>query len=267
MNAHDSYQKGNLQEAIVAALEDVRRFPAVSGKRNFLCELLCFDGALERADRQLDAMGQQDADTMLSINLFKQLIHAELARQEFFTRGRLPDFLDGDITPDLSKHLEAAILLRDNKSGEAARVLAASEEQRPTVSGTCNDQPFDDLRDLDDLTASFFEVLTDTGKYYWIPFGRVESIKLQAPERPRDLLWRPAELVVRGGPADAVFLPVLYPGTASESDDQLRLGRATDWRQDPDAPIRGRGQRVFLVGNDDRTILELQHLRINPPKS
>src|SRR5439155_5696457 len=130
--------------------------PTDSGKRNFLCELLCLVGDLERADRQLDILGQQDPQAVTEVGLFRQLIRAEQARQEFYTAARLPEFLDQEITPDLSRHLEAAVLLREGKAVEAAGVLARSEEQRPKVNGTCNGQPFDGLRDLDDLTASFF---------------------------------------------------------------------------------------------------------------
>ena len=49
----------------------------------------------------------------------------------------------------------------------ALRLLDQAAEQRPAVRGTVDGQPFSGLRDLDDLNASFMEVLTSTGKYYW----------------------------------------------------------------------------------------------------
>jgi type VI secretion system protein ImpE len=260
MTAHDHYQKGSLQEAVAAALEDVKQHPTDSGKRGFLAELLCFTGDLERADRQLDAVSQQDPETVMVVDLFRQLIRAEQARQQFYTEGRLPEFLNHDITPDLRLHLEAAVLLRDGLAAEAAGVLAKAQEQRPKVAGTCDGKPFEDLRDLDDLTASFFEVLTSKGDYYWIPIGHVESVEFRPPTRPHDLLWRRAHLIVRGVPDAEVFLPVLYAGTAADANDQIRLGRATEWRGDTGALVRGLGQRVFLAGEEDRPILELQKL-------
>jgi len=266
MNAHDHYKAGNLPEAITQALEDVKKHPSDSGKRGFLCELLCFAGDLERADRQLDALGEQDPQTMTGVSLFRQLIRAEQARQQFFTEGRLPDFLDQEITPDLRHHLEAAILLREGKAAEAGGLLAQCEEQRPKVTGTCNGQAFGELRDLDDLTASFFEVLTDTGKYYWIPLERVEMIDFSPPARPCDLLWRRAHMSVRGGPDSEVYLPVLYAGSAADPDNHVRLGRTTEWRGEAGAPVRGFGQRLFLVGTEDRPILELVTISINLPE-
>src|SRR5205823_4617691 len=125
-----------------------KRHPGDNGKRGFLSVLLCLTGDLERADRQLDALGEQDPNAMVGVSLFRQLIRAEQARQQFYSDGRLPEFLDQDVTPDLKTHLQAAVLIRDGKAAEAAAELARSDEQRPKISGTCNGQAFDDLRDL-----------------------------------------------------------------------------------------------------------------------
>ena len=99
------------------------------------------------------------------------------------------------------------------------------------------------------------------------PDVRVELIELRAPKRPRDLLWRRAHMVVRGGPDGEVFLPALYPGSHAESDDRIRLGRMTDWRGGEGAPVQGVGLRMFVIGRDDRTIMELEEITINEPTS
>jgi type VI secretion system protein ImpE len=103
-------------------------------------------------------------------------------------------------------------------------------------------------------------VLTSTGKYFWIPVHRIESLDFDAPTRPRDLLWRPCRMSVGGGPDGTVFLPTLYPGTCEVPEPHLRLGRATEWSDEPDAPVRGCGLRTFLVGDNALTILELQSM-------
>jgi type VI secretion system protein ImpE len=260
MTAHDLYQQGKLREAVAAALDEVKQRPADSAKRGFLAELLCISGDLERADRQIDALGQQDPETMMEISLFRQMIRAEQARQQFFTAGRLPEFLNNDITPDLRLHLEASILLREKRNAEAAAVLAKAREARPKVAGTCDGKPFDDMCDLDDLTSSFFETLTSKGEYFWIPMDQIESITFAPPTRPRDLLWRRAHMITRTGPDAEVFLPAVYAGSAADANDSIRLGRATEWLGEAGAPVRGLGQRVFLVGEEDRAILELQKL-------
>lgn len=261
MNAKELYAAGQLTEAIGAATEEVKSHPGDAGKRLFLSELLCFAGQIDRADRQLDVLGHQEPKALVEVSTFRQLLRAEEARQQFFDEGRLPEFLEQP-SSRLRRHLEASIRLRDGEPAEAARLLEQAEAERPAVSGVCNGKPFDDLRDMDDLTASFFEVLTTTGKYYWVPIERVELIEFHAPRRPRDLLWRRVHMVVRGGPDGEVFLPVTYPGSQAESDDRFRLGRMTDWRGGNGTPVRGVGQRMFLVGEETQTILELQEITL-----
>jgi type VI secretion system protein ImpE len=266
MNAKEHYEAGNLAEAVTAATEEVKRYPGDVSRRGFLCELLCFAGEWQRADLQLDALAHQDPQSTVGISLFRQQVRAAQAREQFYTEGRLPEFLDQP-SPRLQCHLEASIRLREGHPSEAMELLDEAERQRTAVAGTCQGERFDDLRDLDDLTASFFEILTSTGKYYWIPIERVERIEFDAPQRPRDLLWRRAQMVVRDGPDGEVFLPTLYGGSHAERDDRIRLGRVTVWRGGEGAPTQGLGQRMLLFGDEARSILELQEITITGPAS
>src|SRR5437868_6818125 len=175
MNAKESFHGGDLQGAIAAASEEVKRHPGQTSPRALLAELLCFSGELERADKHLDAIGQQDPEAMLGVAVLRQLVRAELSRREFYEQGRVPEFLTPP-PPHVRLALEASICLREGKPGEAAAKLDEAETCRPHLAGTRDDRPFDDFRDVDDLTATFFEVFTTTGKYYWIPNERVESI-------------------------------------------------------------------------------------------
>ena len=258
------FRAGRLKEAVAAALEEVRSHPTDSGRRLFLSELLCFTGDLERTDNHLGAVGHGDPQIMPWIVTYRQLIRAEQARRDFFTQGRLPEFL---ARPEgaVKLLLEAAILVREGALQEAALLLDQAEESRPRLWGTCDGHPFPDFRDLDDQTCCILEVLTTNGTYYWIPIAQVESIEFHEPTRSRDLFWRRTHLVVRDGPDGEVYLPVLYPGTADESDNSIRLGRQTDWRGGDATPVRGIGQRTFLVGDEPRPILELKTITFELP--
>jgi len=264
MNATQLYETGQLADAVAAAGEEVKRHPMDSGKRVFYCELLCFGGDYDRADRQLDVLGHQEPKAMLEVTTFRQILRAEQSRQQFYTEGRLPEFLEPP-SERMKRHLEASIRLRESQPGEAAQLLQQAEAERPPVAGTCGGQPFADLRDTDDLCASFFEVLTTTGKYYWVPMERVDTMEFHPPKRPRDLLWRSVHMVVRGGPDGVVFLPVLYAGAHTEADDRLRLGRMTEWRGGEGVPVRGAGQRMYVVGEKSQTILELKEITVTAP--
>jgi type VI secretion system protein ImpE len=257
VTAHELFEGGRLREAVTAALADVREHPTDTARRLLLAELLCFAGELERADNQLDALGHHDAQALPMIQMFRQLLRAEQARHDFFGQGRIPEFPG---TPDdvVRQLLEASIRVREGAAAEAVALLDQVEAARPKPAGACNGQPFADFRDLDDLTSCVLEVLTMNGQYYWVPLARIESLEFREPVRPRDLLWRRTHLVMSDGPDIEVFCPVLYAGSAAEADDALRLGRATDWRGGDGMPVRGVGQRTFLVGEEATPILEIQ---------
>ena len=82
-------------------------------------------------------------------------------------------------------------------------------------------------------------------------------MEFHPPQRPRDLFWRRCTMSVREGPDGDVYLPALYEASAG-LDDSLRLGRSTEWSDA--APIRGCGQRVFLVGNAGILVTQLRSL-------
>lgn len=259
MIAKDLYHEGKLTEAIQAMNDEVRKNPADTHRRGFLCELLCLVGNLDRADLQLDTMGDQDPQVQAGIALIRQLIRAEQHRRQFYADGRVPEFI-GQPSDLLQAHLQASIAVREGDAAKALGLLTEAEESRPHCTGTLNGNAFDDLRDLDDLTASFFEVLTSTGKYYWIGIDQVISMTFRAPTRPRDLMWRPCHMIVHDGPDGEVYLPSIYVGTDALEDQRALLGRFTDWVGGDGAPMRGLGQRTFLAGEEAVPILSIESI-------
>ncbi len=259
MTSNELFQAGRLQEAIEAAIADVKKHPADTGMRGFFCELLCFAGELERADKQLDLLSTQLPESAMQVALFRQRVRADQARQDFFASGRLPEFI-GEPTEAQSLALKASIEIREGNGTAASEILGQAEEVRAKVCGECDDKPFDDFRDLDDLSSTCVEVLTSTGKYYWIAPERIESIEFHPIESPRDLLWRPASMSVAGGPDGVVYLPVIYGAAGKPDDESLQLGRATDWQEEGDSPVLGIGQRTFLLGEEDRPMLSINSI-------
>jgi type VI secretion system protein ImpE len=259
LSAKDCFEAGDLAGAIEAQNAEVKRHPADVARRGFLAELLAFTGQLERADKMLDVLGKQAPEAAMGISVFRQLVRGEQARHQCFTEGRVPEFLK-EPPPHLQLYLQAGVLLREGKPDEAVKVLAEAEEARPHPRGVCNGREFDDLRDIDDLTAGFFEVITSTGKYFWVPIEDVEFVEFRKPERARDIGWRRAHMIVSGGTDGEVFMPAIYPPDGTEPDDRARLGRFTDWAGGDGAPVRGIGQRTFLVGEDSLPILEIEKI-------
>lgn len=254
------FQAGRLDDAIAAANAAVRAAPAEPGPRLLLAEFLLFTGNAQRADTLLDALTTMEPAVAVPVAAFRQLLRAEEARRQVWMEGRVPEFL-GPAPSYVTRLLEALVALRAGDAAEAARLAREAEASRPPSAGTADGAAFDDFRDADDLCAGFLEVLTTTGKYFWIPTERIAEAEFHPAQRPRDLYWRRVTMSVREGPDGDVFVPALYVlPSASAQPDPVRLGRATEWEGGEGAPVRGLGQRMFLVGEEGRTVMELGHL-------
>lgn len=262
MKASELYKAGSLDEAIAAAIEQVKTKPGDAVARWLLTELLCFAGDFERADKQADAL-MVDPKYLMVVATYRQTIRAEFARQQLLIEGRLPEFLEPP-SQEFKLRLQAIVALRERSYEQARELLAEAEGLRPHVTGEANGKAFDDFRDLDDLTSGLVEVLTSTGKYYWVPFNRIESMSFLAAQQPKDLIWRTVRMVVDNGPDGEVFIPSLYLGTpALKDDNQLRLGRATTWQEEVPGLVLGKGLRTFLAGEEDVTVSSLTEIRFN----
>jgi type VI secretion system protein ImpE len=251
------FRDGRLADAVAAAGAAVKAAPADLGQRVLLAEMLLFAGNLERADVILDAASQVDPSALTVVAEFRQLLRAETARRQLYRDGRVPEFL-GEPEPTERASLAAFVALRAGDMAEAAAQAETAERLRVPRAGVSGGKAFDDFRDASDLHAGFIETLTSTGKYYWIPASRIETMLFHPPKRPRDLAWRRCSMSVSGGPDGDVYIPATYFADVDATDDAHRLGRATSWTEEGWGPVRGIGQRVFLVGDEDVGIMDLQ---------
>ena len=257
------FRAGKLTAALDAANAIVRKAPTDLSARVLLAELLLFTGNYERTDVILDAAGEIDPAAVMVIAEFRQLLRAEIIRRQFWRDGRVPEFLD-EPTETQRLLLAASVAMRAGDTAGAKGLADAAEAARPRAAVRVGDTAFEDFRDADDLCGGSLEVLTTTGKYYWIPIERVTSIDFHPPKRARDLFWRRATLSVQDGPDGDVYLPCLYTNPELSLDDSLRLGRATDWSNLDSAPVCGTGQRTYLVGDEAMEIMALETLEFGP---
>jgi type VI secretion system protein ImpE len=263
MNTSELFRVGKLQEAIAAQVQEVKAHPGDQGKRLFLFELLAFAGDLDRARRQIDAVRYDEPELVAAALGYKNLLDSEQARRRLFKDGVPPKFF-GAAPEHVHWRLEAVNRLREGRPQEARQCLEKAAEATPPVRGRLNDRPFASLCDCDDVLAGVLEVMAQ-GAYYWLPLEQVETLALNAPRFPRDLLWAPArlELADSGG---NVFLPALYPGSHEHPDDSIKLGRATDWKEVPGGPVQGVGTHIFLVDDAAVSLLEWRKLEVEPPR-
>lgn len=260
MKAKELFDAGHLSAAIEQLNQEVRSYPTDPQRRTFLFELLCFAGEYQRAERQLEALGHQGATAEVGAQVYRNILAAEEARRRLFSEGLRPVFLLPP-PPYVHLHLEAVNRLRENRPDEAKSLLDQSERSRPRLKGRVDGRPFLDFRDSDDLMGPFLEVIVHHN-YIWLPFEQITHLQISPPKRLRDLIWIPANLESLSGPIGEVFLPVLYPGSSAHPDDQVRLGRMTDWKDVGEGMALGVGQRLFLVDDEERSMLEVREVEI-----
>lgn len=265
MSAEQLWKSGRLAEAVEAQTSEVRSHPADPERRYFLFALLCFAGDLERASRQLDALGVGDERLQGSSGIYRNLLVSESERRRVFSGDARP--VVPDRAPEsLTLRVEAIGALKET-DGRAASLLQRAESAESPVRGTCDGHAFEALSDTDGLLGPALEVFAG-GRYVLVPFLHLKSVVIPEPKHLLDLLWTPARVVDADGGEANVHLPVLYEGTHSADAEPIRLGRGTEWYESG-ATVRGRGQKVLTltgsgVAEDDRSLLAIRELTIGP---
>jgi type VI secretion system protein ImpE len=252
------FDAGNLGGAIEAAISAVKAKPTDIQARTFLFELSLFSGDWDRAARQLDAIGHQSVEAMVGSKIYQQCIEAERKRARFFSESLKPEFLS--TPPDyVYGLLTANNRLREGKAAEAREILDTVEEERPAFACRINGEEKRDFRDYNDLTSSVLEVIIKDS-YVWVPFEEIVKIGFEPRKTLRDIFWREAQLETLNGTNGTVFVPAMYVDTWKHENDEVRLGRLTDWRDAGEDLYVGAGQKIFWIDGEDRAILELEKI-------
>lgn len=236
MDAQQLFKAGKLSEAISALNSHLRDNPSDQRSRTFLFELLCFNGEYDRAEKQLNILEEEGSkDSFLGTLLYKAALHGERLRDEMFEKKTYPkQVLDGVST---------------------------------NVSGKLNGKEFQTLSDADPRFGDKLELLAG-GDYLWIPLRDIALIRLQPPQRLRDLLWAPAKLLT--GPAfrsrdlGEIMLPVVSPLSWQHPDEEVRLGRVSEWCEDDSGEVAPFGSKHLLVDGEEFPLLEVRELEIYP---
>lgn len=263
MTASDLFKAGRLREAIDAQLAKVKSHPTDQSARFFLFELFLFAGEHDRGRKQLDVLTFDDPKHSAAVEQYRLALESETKRRAVFAGKAQPEWLSTDGT-HLPHRLEAVAALARGDQAAATAALAAADAITPATAGTLDGRPFARLTDADERFGSVLEVFGTGGVYSWVPFEAVKSITMNPPAAPRDILLRPAHLVLDNGIEGDVLLPALYPNTHLSADEELMLGRATDWvGADGDIPV-GVGGRQLRVDDRFVSLAEVRVISFGP---
>jgi type VI secretion system protein ImpE len=236
MDAHRLFKAGKLSEAIPALNAQLRDNPSDVRNRTFLFELLCFAGDFDRAEKQLTIIQEEsNQDSVLGALLYRAALAAERIRQQMFESKSFPKKLPVNGSPPAP------------------------------VRGKLNGKSFQSISDADPRIGEKLEVFAG-GDYMWISFADIALIHIEPPQKLRDLLWAPAKLL--GGPAlrskelGDILIPVISPLSWQHNDDEVRLGRATEWCADDNGEEAPYGLKTLLVDGEEVPFLEIRTVEI-----
>jgi len=248
-------------EAALAALEArVRGEPANPKLRVFLFQVLCVLGDWERARAQLKALAELDPGSLALVHAYGATISCELLRREVFAGVRTPLLL-GEPLPWVALLLQALAVAGQGRAADAKALRAEALEQARAVPGAIDGETFDWLADADSRLGPVCEAVIE-GSYYWVPFERLRSLALEAPSDLRDVVWMPSQLGLTNGGQAAALIPARYPGSESDKDGLIRLGRKTEWDEVAPETFHGRGQRMFATDSGEYALLSVRRIEL-----
>ena len=258
MSAQEALRAGDLDGALAQLQEEVRHSPADAKLRVFLFQLLAVQGQWERAWVQLNTAAEMEPLALAMAQMYRETLRCEMLRAEIFAGKRGP-LIFGEPPAWIGWLVEALRWTAEGQYEAANQLRERAFEAAPAVPGSINGQRFQWLADADPRLGPVLEAIV-AGRYLWIPFQHIRSIRLEAPADLRDMVWMPAQFTwVNGGEAVGV-LPSRYPGSESNPDPLIRLARKTDWQEVAPGLQLGQGQRLLATDEDDFPLLDIRQL-------
>ena len=262
MTPEDHLRNGQLDEALSALKAEIRQAPTDGKKRIFLFQLLAVLGQWEKAHTQLQVLGEMDAESMLMAQIFRPALQCETLREEIFA-GRRSPLIFGEPDEWIGLLVQANQQLAEGQAAAAAELRQRAFEAAPAIAGTINGQPFAWIADADSRLGPMLEAIID-GKYYWVPFFRIRSIRIEPPQDLRDMVWTTAQFTWANDGEKPGLIPTRYPGTAALADSALRLARRTDWAESAGETYLGSGQRMLATDSCETPLLEVRAIDLSP---
>jgi type VI secretion system protein ImpE len=269
--AEQSLRDGDPGLALQQLEEQVRACPADSKARIFLFQLLAVLGQWDRALTHLKVAADLDVSALAMAQMYGEAIHCEMWRAQVFSGNRSP-MIFGQPEQWVALLIESLRLSCCGQIQQSEQLRKLAFDQAPASTGTIDGKPYRWIADADLRFGPVLEAIIQ-GRYYWAPFSRFSEIIIDAPEDLRDLVWMPAHFRFSNGGVAVGLIPTRYPG--SESDCQgvdaqaageLALARKTAWNEVAPDNFQGLGQRVIATDAGEVALMDIRHIKIDPPK-
>ena len=264
MTPEECIKAGDLDAALAAAKEAVRRDASNVKARIFLFQVESLFGHWEKAKSQLQILAGMNADASLFAQIFAPVLDCELLRADVFSGQKSP-IIFGEPENWMGLLIQAHQHTSAGEYEAAQKLRDSALELAPAIPGKINGESFAWVADSDTRMGPMLEVIMD-GCYRWVPFTRIASIYFDAPQDLRDLVWFPAKMTWTNGGASNGLIPVRYPGTESNLESALKLSRKTEWDQLSNGVFAGQGQRMLITDQKDYPLLEIRSMEFMNPE-
>ena len=262
MPATDFLRGGQVSDALKALESEVRKDPSASKHRVFLFQLLSVLGAWDRAATQLGVAGDLDAKALPMVQTYRTALNCEALRASVFAGERSP-LVFGDPEEWIARLLEALRLTATGRHAEAERMRESGLGAAPATPGQIDGQAFEWIADADSRIGPVCEAIVN-GKYYWIPFQRLQAIEIEPPADLRDCVWMPVRLTFASGGESVALISTRYPGSETHADDMIRTARKTEWSQVSGATYLGLGQRMYATDAGEYALMDVRRIELKP---
>lgn len=262
MTPQELLRSGDLDGATEALQAQVRKAPGDARLRVFLFQILCLRGEWKRAVQQLKVCVELDPKTEAMARTYREAILCEVFRDKVFAGEKQP-LVFGAPQEWMALLIEALAATAAGRAADAAALRARAFDAAPATPGEINGTPFAWVGDADMRLGPILEILLN-GKYYWMPFSAIASLRLEAPADLRDQVWMPANLTLATGAEMVALIPTRYAGTIEARDTAAMLARATHWHDMGGDSFAGIGQRLLATDGGDVPLMDLRSLVITP---
>jgi type VI secretion system protein ImpE len=239
----DLLESRQIEQARTALLNELKQSPSDVNRWVHLFAVECIMGLFQKALSRLQTAATLNEAWAMTAQENRMLIGCELARREVFSAKAKPLIL-GEPPAWVAAYVESLAQEAQKRPEEASKLRAAGWASAPEVRATVNGQPCEWLADADHRFGPILEGFLD-GRYYWIPFVQIQSLRCEAPQSLVERVWLPAQVKLATGAELRAYLPVRYPGSEEAADPEIRLACRTQWRSAAGDGCFGLGERKF----------------------
>lgn len=267
MDAQLSLSQGSLEETLAQLQAQVRSDPSNFKHRVFLFQLLAVMGQWDRALTQLNVAGELEASTLAMVQTYREALLCEGLRADVFAGKRSP-VVFGEPEQWIALLLESLSLVAEGQYAKSQDVRNQAFELAPVTSGIIGDpsdpdsETFEWIADADARMGPVLEAIIN-GRYYWVPFHRIQSINIEVPEDVRDMVWMPAYFTWANGGETVGLIPTRYPGSEASEDKLIRLAQKTIWQELDNDVYQGMGQRMFATDVGEYPLMDMRLITLN----